>query len=415
LELHPRLTVIASPDHQRRLEAYGRITAAMHGTSGSHLEVKTETGEAVVALRSADQAPSLIDPLRQQAFHPDEQVRLGIAGQLNDSTAMERHMNVLHASKARLAQRAISDQHLIALAQTPIDQLWAIANSIQTDRETLEMTEEQETEFSAAAAERATREAEVSEVLAQKADTDRKHLVFSAAAGATLLLALYVILTMNPLYGAPLLLVGAGLAAFAAKLIRNKDLNSRHADIEEQFGGSVLGVQLGRVDELFDNHSLARRQTEARANLARSEKIWHELAGDADPEILIRERQRLEELAGHLRIVDNELVEVTNTEDKDLLVGFASLLAELTRRFPVERVPLFVDDIFSELTPEYHSALRELIIRASHKRQVVLESADFETAQWAAAEAIGGNGILITDQDVTPLEASAAAGAEPAL
>jgi len=180
--------------------------------------------------------------------------------------------------------------------------------------------------------------------------------------------------------------------------------------VEAQFGGSELGVQLGRVDELFDNHSLARRQSEARANLARSQKIWSELAGNAEPSVLISERQRLEELAGHLRIIDNEVVGNRDPIDEQVLHGFASLLAELSRRFPVERVPLFVDDLFSEVSPEYHGALRELILRASHRRQVILESADYEAAQWAAAEAIGGNGLLITDQNVAPTAAAPVAG-----
>ena len=410
LELHPRLTVIASPDHERRLTAFNRIRAAVDGNEGSHLEVRTETGESVVALRALGDRPTLIDPLRQAPFHPDEMTRLGIAGQLNDYAAMARHLQVLHVSKDRLIQRSLSDEAWLSLARTPIDQLWTIANSIQADRETLSLTEEQESEFSAAAAERADREAEVAEILAIKADTDRRHLVVSGIAGVVLLAALYVILTMNPVFGAPLLLLGAGLAGYAAMLIRNKDLLERHAEVEEQFGGSELGVQLGRVDELFDNHSLARRQSEARANLARSQKIWSELAGNAEPSVLISERQRLEELAGHLRIIDNEVIGNPNPIDEQVLHGFASLLAELSRRFPVERVPLFVDDLFSEVGPEYHSALRELIVRASHRRQVILESADYETAQWAAAEAIGGNGLLITDQNVAPAETAPVAG-----
>jgi hypothetical protein len=159
-------------------------------------------------------------------------------------------------------------------------------------------------------------------------------------------------------------------------------------------------VQLGRLDELFNTNSIYRRQREARDNLQRSLEMWHELAGPADPSVLIRERPRLEELAGHIRLVNNEEVHEAGVDDQRILYGLASLLAELTRRFPSERVPLLVEDLFADVHPEYHAALRELLLRASHRRQVILETADLDVANWAAAEVVAGDAMLITDQPI---------------
>ena len=116
--------------------------------------------------------------------------------------------------------------------------------------------------------------------------------------------------------------------------------------------------------------------------------------------MLINERPRLEELAGHLRIINNEPTEEAGPADREILIGFASLLAELSRRFPTERVPLLIEDVFENLHLEYHAALRELIVRAALRRQVVLETANGEVARWAAAEAVAGDAVLITDQPI---------------
>jgi hypothetical protein len=86
--------------------------------------------------------------------------------------------------------------------------------------------------------------------------------------------------------------------------------------------------------------------------------------------------------------------------DTTLLVGFSSLLAELNRRFPAERVPLLVDDLFDSVPTQYHGVMRELLLRASHRRQVVLESSDMTVTKWAAVEAVGGDALLITDHEI---------------
>lgn len=88
-----------------------------------------------------------------------------------------------------------------------------------------------------------------------------------------------------------------------------------------------------------------------------------------------------------------------------MLVGFATLLAELNRRFPAERVPLLIDDLFAEVAPQYHGVLRDLILRGSHRRQVILETGDLHVAKWAAVEAVGGDALLLSDFniDVEPI------------
>ena len=124
---------------------------------------------------------------------------------------------------------------------------------------------------------------------------------------------------------------------------------------------------------------------------------WKSIAGNIKPAALVNDRTRIEELASHLRLIDNENVLPADT---DVLIGFASLLAELSRRFPAERIPILVDDLFTVVAPQYHAVLRDLILRASHRRQVILETGDLNVAKWAAVEAVGGGAVLISDFDI---------------
>jgi hypothetical protein len=408
LELHPRLTVIASPDDTLRRAAYERVYQGLKGIRGSHLEVVTENRDHLIALRPADGDPSLIDSRHETEILPENMKGIGIVGQLNDAEAMTSHLRLLHVTHDSLLRRATSDADMIRLAQTPLDQLWTLANSIQSDQEVLQHTETQGENLSAAAAERDATEMEISGILDRKADNDKRNQQFYMAAGVALGLAALAAVVVTPLAAAPFILIAIGLGAAGATAARNEDLLAEHQHVTDNYG-SELGLALERVDQLFDNHSISRNQREARKNLDRSVSQWRDLAGGASPEILIRERPRLEELAGHLRVVNNESVADIDEMEKLALVGFASLLAELSRRFPSERVPLLIDDLFPSIHQTYHSVLRELIERASHRRQVVLETGDRSAIQWAAAEVVSGNALLITDQEIDFPELSSGA------
>lgn len=399
MDLHPRLTVIASPDQTLRRAAYERVYQGLKGIKGTHLEVRTDNRDGVIAIRPLEGSPSMIDAHNDVPISPVEQKRMGIVGQLNDAEAMAAHLRLLHVTPDSLRRRAISDADMINLAQTPLDQLWTIANAIQSDQEIVHHTEAQGDTLSAAAAERDAAEDKISGILDRKADNDKLNQLFYIGATVALGLAAAAASLFSPYAGIPFVLIAVGLGIAGAMIARNRRLLDDHRQVTDTYGGG-MGLALERVDQLFDNHSISRKQREARENLNRSVAKWKELAGQASPEVLIRERPRLEELAGHLRVINNELVVDVDSQAKEILFGFASLLAELSRRFEVERVPLLIDDLFTATDPAYHNVLRELITRAAHRRQVILETGDPAATQWAAAELVTGNALLITDQDV---------------
>ncbi len=399
LELHPRLTVISSTDEERRRGAFERIFRALRAKEGTHLEVRTEYGDRFAALRPKDQEATLVDPARERPVDPTTN-GLGIVGQLNSPEEMAVHLRLLHVSVSSLRDRVVTDREMLALARTPIDQLWTLANNIQTDRETLNMTRDRGTDISAAAEERESREVVVSELLALRAENARKFQSMFIGAGIVGVIAVGTLLLSSRLLGALFLFVAAAVAAAGWYFKSAVEDSDEHDDLP----GSEFDVQIGRINEMFDTHSLSRKEREAQQDLTASLEMWRELAGSAKPDVLIKERPRIEELASHIRLIDNEPVEGVAETERELLYGFASLLAELGRRFPAERVPLLIDDLFGAVDPQYHSVLRELLTRASNRRQVILESADDTVAQWAAAEAVAGDALLITDQPVSVAE-----------
>ncbi len=415
LELHPRLTVLASSDRERRRAPFDRVNAALRGERGSHLEVHTENRDPIIALRPQDGNAQLIDPDLEEPIGESELSRLGLVGQLNQAGPMVGLLRHLVVTADSLRQRTQTDAQIIHLAQTPIDRLWTVASEIQANLHTVSHTEAQGSDLNDTVRERETIEESFSDLLDEKEESVRRNKRFYLGSGVCLAVAALVAASMNPLYAIPLLLVGAGLGIAGYLSSRDKDLEERHAELAEQYGGSGFGVQLGRLDELFNTNTIYRRQREARDNLKRSLELWHELAGPADPEILIKERPRLEELAGHIRIIDNEQTIEAGPDDRQVLIGFASLLADLSRRFPAERVPLLVEDLFAEVHPELHDALKELVMRASNRRQVIIETANSDVAKWVAAEAIAGQAMLITDQpiSVSPLQATEPGPADP--
>lgn len=396
LELHERLTVISSVDTGRRREAYERILGALSGHPGTQLDVRTEFGDHITASRTREGAASLFDSRHKLPLHSDDR-SLGLVGQLNYPQDMAGHLALFHVTTDRLRARVDRDADLIQLAQTPLDQLFELAAKITHDERELDKTQDQRNDLSETIQERETRELTLGQQIEEKFEEDKKVRWYGIVAMFAVVLGLAAAVTTNMVVGALLCAVALGIAAVGR--YRNKSADLDDAEIM----GQELTVQLGRVGELFSTHDLSRSRRAAEQSLADSQATWRSIAGSSSPSVLLSDRPRIEELSSHLRLIRNEPVEVQG--DTSLLVGFASLLAELNRTFPAERVPLLVDDLFQSVPLQYHGVMRELLLRASHRRQVVLESADLVVTKWAAVEAVGGDAILISDHniDVEPI------------
>ncbi len=393
VDLHQRLTVICSVDDRRRREAYERIVRALRVQPGTQVEIRSDYGDNVLAMRPHGQQPLLLDAQTQVPVHA-EQRGLGIIAQVNDPGAMANHLEMLHVTPLSLQHRAHADSAQIDLAQRPLDQLWNLAGQLQSDRDRIRSALSKNDVLDAAARERESEEENVAELLAVRRETEQRAKTLFIGAAGLAVLGVISLVFVHMLLGLLMILAGAGVAVTGWYIGQEADELSGGHDESTQ-----LGVQLGRVDELFDTVSVSRSRRSAEEALEQNERMWAELAGEgADPMLLLRERTRIEELAGHIRLISNEAVPAD--ADPTLLLGFASLLAELSRRFPAERVPLVVDDLFAHVHPAYHGALRELVLRATHRRQVVLETADLDACAWAATEAIAGDALLITDQNV---------------
>lgn len=394
LDLHERLTVIASADPQRRLKPYRQVQAALHVAPATMLEVRTEYGDRVTAHRNPDGSAALYNTGTRLPVQADD-TGLGLVSQLNSQQAMARHLPLFHVNAERLRARVHSDADLIALARTPLDQLFSLAGRITADEAQLSETRTRRSDLSQRIDEREELEQTLSEQLDETNDGQRKiHL---------LTLGLFAIVAAG-IAVAVLVSTTIGMAICAAAVILGGIgyVVSKRLSVDDEASVQALDIQLGRVDELFDTHNLTRNRRQAEGSLAESVAQWKAIAGNIKPSALINDRTRIEELASHLRLIDNEDVAPADTS---VLVGFASLLAELNRRFPAERVPMLIDDLFHEVAPQYHGVLRDLILRASHRRQVILETGDLHAAKWAAVEAVGGDALLLSDFniDVEPI------------
>lgn len=390
IDLHPRLTVISSTDQVRRREAYERILGALQAKPGSTIQVRTEYGDNITATRGLQGGAALFDTNNKLPIASEDR-GLGIVGQLNYSHDMAGHLELFHVTPDRLRARETTDKDLISVAQAPLDQLFELAARITNDELELSQTQDRRSTLHEHIRERETKEQTINTKLEDYTEERRKITVFAMAAMAVVAVGVAAALLVHPILGLVLCVIGSMVAAFGR-------LRQRGEGEEAEIAGEALEIQLGRVNELFDTHSLSRTRRSAEENLADSRATWRSLAGNAEPAILLKDRPRIEELASHLQLISNEPVEFQG--DASILVGFASLLAELNRRFPSERVPLLVDDLFSVVEPQYHAVLRELLLRASHRRQVVLESADMVVTKWAAVEAVGGDALLITDHEI---------------
>ena len=389
LDLHDRLTVIASADAARRLRPYRELFAALHVSPGTTIEVRTEYGDQVTAQRGAGGASALYDTKSRSSREADDP-SLGLVGHINSQQAMTAQLGLLHATSSRLRERVNSDADLISLARNPLDQLYALASKITADEAALSETRTRRSDLSEVIRDREIREQSISEQLETSSEGNRKIHFLTLALFAVVALGLAASILVSTTIGAAICVVA--LIAAAIGFVMSKKFKG-----EDDFADQALDIQLGRVDELFDTHDLTRNRRAAEDSLAESVAQWRAVAGNIKPATLLKDRTRIEELASHLRLIDNEDVAPADTA---ILVGFASLLAELNRRFPAERVPLLIDDLFPEVAPQYHGVFLELILRASHRRQVVQETGDLSVAKWAAVEAVGGNALLISDFDI---------------
>ncbi len=407
IELHERLTVISSTDSTRRRDAFEQILRAMSAHPGSTIEVHTEFGDNITAHRAADGSTSLFDTLNTFPVDSDDR-SLGVVSQLNSPQDMATHLELFHVTADRLRARVDRDADVIRLAQTPLDQLLELAAKITADEKNLDKTHDRRSDLSNSMREREGMEESMDLQLEEKFEEQQKVRSFGIASLVIIVVGMTVAMTTSLMFGALLCAAALGLAAVG-------HLQGRNVDTE---GGEIMGqaldIQLGRVSELFDNHDLSRHRRDAEQLLADSHATWRSIAGNSSHSVLLSDRPRIEELASHLRLIANEPVEVQG--DTTLLVGFSSLLADLNRRYPAERVPLLIDDLFDSVPTQYHAVMRELLLRASHRRQVVLETSDMTVTKWAAVEAVGGDALLITDHeiDVEPIiEQAVASDASP--
>lgn len=391
IELHERLTVISSSDSTRRRAAFDQILLALHVHPGSTVEARTEFGDNITARRELDGSNSLVDTNNRLPIASDDR-GLGVAAQLNNEQDMAAHLKLFHVTAERLRARVEGDADVIRLAQTPLDQLFELAAKITADEKNLNETHDRRSDLSNSMRERENREESIDLQLEEKFEEEQKVRSLGIASLFIVVFGMGVAVTTSLIFGALLCAAALGLAAVGGYQSMNADTDGG------EIMGQALDIQLGRVSELFDNHDLSRHRRAAEQSLADSHATWRSIAGNSSPSVLLSDRPRIEELSGHLRLIDNEPVEIQG--DTTLLVGFSSLLAELNRRFPAERVPLLVDDLFDSVPTQYHGVLRELVLRASHRRQVVLESSDMTVTKWAAVEAVGGDALLITDHEI---------------
>ena len=387
-DLHERLTVIASADQQRRREAFVRVANALRVVPGSTMEVRTEYGETVSAHRTAEDT-ALFDTRSKLPVHTTDS-SLGIVASLNDPNQMRSYIELFHVGPESLKARVQQDAQLIHLAQTPLDQLFSLANDISTAEDALAKVQDDRSNLSESRRERESREQSLHEEMQANDEVKQKDSIYSAVAILFLIAGLAIAILVALPVGLGVLLLGIVVALLGKRIGAKANFGETDAQ--------ALDLQLGRVDELFDTQNITRNRRHAEEELAQRRAQWHAIAGDAEPAVLIKDRPRIEELASHLQLISHAQGETPG--DTSVLVGFASLLAELARRFPAERVPLLIDDPFESVAAEYHLALRELILRASHRRQVILETSDLETTKWAAVEAVGSNAIVITDYDI---------------
>lgn len=387
-ELHKRLTVIASNDAQRRRDAFGRVADGLAVTIGSTMEVETEYGDAVSVHRTTE-GTAMFDTRTKLPIHADDR-SLGLVGWLNDRQQMAAHRDLFHVTAATLRSRVQEDANLIHLAQTPLDQLFELADKITSSERTLAQVQDDRSEFSETQREREVRESRIQAQLEEQHLGRKKANLFTYGALALMIVGIAVAVLVALPIGAGVCVVGV-LVALVGKMFAKK-ASGNDASTE------AMEMQLGRLDELFETQNLTSSRRTAEGGLAESKQQWTNIAGDADPSVLLKDRPRIEELASHLQLINT--AQVSAPGDTSILVGFASVLAELARRFPAERVPLLVEDVFPEVPPQYHAVMRELLLRASHRRQVLLETADLAVAKWAALEAVSSNALLITDHDI---------------
>jgi len=360
----------------------------LHVAQDTVIEVRTEFGDEITAQRGADGSFAMFNTKSKLPIHADDR-GLGLASTLNSKADMDALMGLFNATPSQLRARVAADADLIALSRTPLDQLFDLASRITAGEVALNESRTRRSDLSETIREREEREQTLTKQQEVTSGGKRKINSLTLVSFGIVAIGIAAAVLVDPIIG--IAICGVALVVAIAGQILKKKVTAN--DTEDQ----ALDIQLGRVDELFDTHSISRNRRLAEDTLAESVAQWRNIAGNVKPSALVNDRPRIEELASHLRLIENENVAPADT---DILVGFASLLAELNRRFPAERVPLLISDLFPEVAPQYHGVLRDLILRASHRRQVVLETGDLTAAKWAAVEAVGGDALLISDFDI---------------
>ena len=209
-DLHQRLTVISSADQARRRAAFDRVLAALSVAPGTALEVRTEYGESISAHRT-NEGTALFDTKTKLPVHTDDR-SLGIVGWLNNGPKMQEEMNLFHVSPEILRARVKEDADLIRLAQTPLDQLFDLANHITTAERAVAQVRSERSDLSESKRERETREQSLNAQLdAQREGSKKSQMLTFGALGVVVIGAIVAVL-VNPIVGAGVCAVGVVLA-----------------------------------------------------------------------------------------------------------------------------------------------------------------------------------------------------------
>ena len=173
LDLHERLTVIASADAARRLKPFRQVHAALHVAPATTVEVRTEYGDQVTAQRGVDGTAALYETVSKLPIRGDDP-GVGLVSQLNSHAEMAQHLSLFHVTADRLRARVTSDADLIALSRTPLDQLFTLASQITADEAALTQTRTRRSDLSQRIGEREEREQNITEQLNETNEGNRK-------------------------------------------------------------------------------------------------------------------------------------------------------------------------------------------------------------------------------------------------
>ena len=182
--------MIASADEQRRREAFERVRTALRVTPGSTMEVQTEYGDSV-SLHRTTEGTAMFDTRTKLPVHADDR-SLGLVGWLNNPEKMAEHQSLFHVDAASLRKRVIEDADLIKLAQTPLDQLFTLADQITNAEKNVAQVKDDRSEFAESTRERAEREDSVQQRLEEQRSGRKQADLFTYVALALMIIGIDV-------------------------------------------------------------------------------------------------------------------------------------------------------------------------------------------------------------------------------